>query len=834
MASGAASDQTIPSTSSGASPPQVQSLTTIHSGAEVEEEEDQCRICRCVATSEDPLRYPCACSGSIRFVHQDCLLQWLNHSGTRHCEVCGHTFSFQLTYAEKTPSRLSFVEQLSWVGAKTWTGLQFSARLAIVLFVWLVMVPSVTAQIWDMIFIKSFRELGGFLWFHSYRTMFHKVVHGQVIFFSSMFAGAALFMRWEVLGENRIRVVDGGPNEDVQFVRNESFHEIIGMRGPAIHLAKRAFQVQLRIGLVLFVGLFLPFSWGRIILNYGLTGHASDWTTLAVGYLSILGPVGIFMVLQFVKNTGLTGSAIVKALSAWVRFVLKLLKQGFVIMVVLGAFPWFCGWWLHICTMKMVQVQVKDPNISFLFGLHPLRMLAWWACGILSLVVLRNFLLIISKELREGTLDFLQIPTGIDLNSIREYTAASLHENAYRVLLHTGVFMILMVVLVFLPFKLVWHTVPSFFPLNYILCYPLDELRWTCLRSFTGSVLSRQLNIRSAFKFLLHHWLSFVGGALDLEHFLLPMDEDANRNASTSRFNVAKECQDHQVSSDRLQAVLKIAALIILGSISLVFLTAMMIVPISLGRAVFSLILWIPTFNIMGRNDEINFLLGCYIISKGRVVIRSLVIVVGTRRVHSVVQLAGKCCIVGLKSSVLLFISVLIIPLLTGLLLDLTIEMPLGVSINEGRMDQRPVFYFPRIWVFGCVPLIIWIREVLSDVQGEIFGDWHVKLTRVKADGFSNLKAVWVLCDILYPLLSYLLNWLCIPYVLAMGVFPLLGYSNRANSSVYHFAWIGYRVFLVLCLMFKKLHIWLSSLHDHMRDDRYLIGRTLRNYQEDS
>ncbi|KAJ3707817.1 hypothetical protein LUZ61_011522 [Rhynchospora tenuis] len=825
MASSATSDETNPSASSGAE-------------VNDEEEEDLCRICRCAATSEDPLRYPCACRGSIKFVHQACLLQWLNHSGTSHCEVCGHTFSFQLMYAERAPSRVSFVEQLSWVGAKTWTGLQFSARLAIVFFVWLVMVPLVTAQIWDVIFIKSFRELGGFHWLHNYRTMFYKVLHGQVIFFSTMFVGGALFMRLGVLRENRIRVVDGGPNGEVQFVGNESFHEIVGMRGPAINLAKRAFLVQLNIALVLFVGLLLPFSWGRIILNYGLTGHASDCTTLAVGYLSILGPVGIvlglYIILQFFKDTRLTGSAIVKALSACVRFVLKPLKQGFVIMVVLGAFPWVCAWWLHICTMKMVQVQVKDPNISFLFGLHPLRMLAWWACGIQSLTVIRNFLLIIKEELREGTLDFLQMPTGIDLNCIREYTAASLHENAYRILLHTGVFMILMVVLVFLPFKLVWHTVPSFFPLNYILCYPLDKLHWTCLRWFTGYLVSCQLNIRSAFKFLLHHWLSFVGGALDLDHFLLPMDEDANGNASTGRFNVVKECQDHQVSSDRLQAVLKIAALLILGTISLVLLTAMMIVPISLGRAVFSLILRIPTFNLMGWNDEINFLLGCYIISKGRVVIRSLIIVVGTRRVHSVVQLAGKWCIVGLKSSVLLFISVLIIPLLMGLLLNLMIEMPFGVSINERRMDQRPVFDFPRIWVFGCGPLIIWITEVMFDVHGETFGDWHAKLTRVKADGFSNLKAVWVLCDILYPLVSYLLNWLCIPCVFAKGVFPLLGYSNGANSSAYHFAWLGYPVFLVLCLIVKKLHIWLSSLHDRIRDDRYLIGRTLCNYQEDS
>lgn len=54
---------------------------------EEEEEGDVCRICRNPGDAENPLRYPCACSGSIKFVHQDCLLQWLNHSNARQCEV---------------------------------------------------------------------------------------------------------------------------------------------------------------------------------------------------------------------------------------------------------------------------------------------------------------------------------------------------------------------------------------------------------------------------------------------------------------------------------------------------------------------------------------------------------------------------------------------------------------------------------------------------------------------------------------------------------------------------------------------------------------------------
>ena len=74
---------------SGAAASNPASPQTLSSWSELEDEleGDVCRICRCGGEADNPLFYPCACSGSIKFVHQDCLLQWLNHSGARNCEV---------------------------------------------------------------------------------------------------------------------------------------------------------------------------------------------------------------------------------------------------------------------------------------------------------------------------------------------------------------------------------------------------------------------------------------------------------------------------------------------------------------------------------------------------------------------------------------------------------------------------------------------------------------------------------------------------------------------------------------------------------------------------
>ena len=40
-----------------------------------------CRICHCEETSEEYLITPCYCSGTLRFVHQSCLQQWLKSNG---------------------------------------------------------------------------------------------------------------------------------------------------------------------------------------------------------------------------------------------------------------------------------------------------------------------------------------------------------------------------------------------------------------------------------------------------------------------------------------------------------------------------------------------------------------------------------------------------------------------------------------------------------------------------------------------------------------------------------------------------------------------------------
>lgn len=76
---------------------------------------DICRICHCESEPGNPLMTPCYCSGSLKYVHQSCLQQWLTASETNSCELCKFPFIMhtKIKPFNEVRGRLLFV--LLWV-----------------------------------------------------------------------------------------------------------------------------------------------------------------------------------------------------------------------------------------------------------------------------------------------------------------------------------------------------------------------------------------------------------------------------------------------------------------------------------------------------------------------------------------------------------------------------------------------------------------------------------------------------------------------------------------------------------------------------------------------
>ncbi|MCJ1433693.1 hypothetical protein MMC27_003057 [Xylographa pallens] len=116
------------------------------------DELDTCRICRGEGSTNEPLFYPCKCSGSIKFVHQGCLMEWLSHSQKKHCELCKTSFHFTKLYHPQMPSAVPLPIFLRQAAVHTFRSFLTWARWHLVLFVWLGWVPWCMRTVWRGLF----------------------------------------------------------------------------------------------------------------------------------------------------------------------------------------------------------------------------------------------------------------------------------------------------------------------------------------------------------------------------------------------------------------------------------------------------------------------------------------------------------------------------------------------------------------------------------------------------------------------------------------------------------------------------------------------------------
>ncbi|KAM3416608.1 ERAD-associated E3 ubiquitin-protein ligase doa10 [Cercospora zeina] len=127
----------------------VSSIKTTTDGGQAGE---TCRICRSEAAPNEPLFYPCKCSGSIKFVHQECLMEWLSHSHKKHCELCKTPFRFTKLYDAAMPKTLPWSVFVKRACIHVVTMIVSGMRAILVISVWLLVLPLLIRSAWRWIF----------------------------------------------------------------------------------------------------------------------------------------------------------------------------------------------------------------------------------------------------------------------------------------------------------------------------------------------------------------------------------------------------------------------------------------------------------------------------------------------------------------------------------------------------------------------------------------------------------------------------------------------------------------------------------------------------------
>ncbi|CAK9869462.1 unnamed protein product [Sphagnum jensenii] len=895
--------------------------TTMAEGGADEEEEDVCRICRMTGEDDSPLYYPCACSGSIKYVHQECLVQWLNHSKARQCEVCKHPFSFSPVYADDAPARLPFQELVLGMAVKAGRGTRYLVRLTFVLAVWLLFLPFTTFWIWRFTFVRSFVEAQRLFVSHCVPSLlltdcFHGFLlsAGIVLIFLAVTSLREYFRHLRELFRRNAENVAAQLErqaarleahveqmfdavEDADGAEDVPFDELVGMQGPVFHLMENAITVGVlncfsKIAAFLFT--LVPFTLGRLVLSiasrlvvataahdlglsttvmvptadlnylnsrgekFGGNTTMLNWiggvSMMAVGYGVIFLALSFYLCLialiryncgqpitvgciHGVTTMAEAAPSVVRQMVAGVIYMATMVKVIFLLVIELGVFPFLCGWWLDICTLGMLEATISH-RMAFFWTNPLISSLFHWLVGIVYMLQISIFVSLLREVLRPGVLYFLRDPADPNYNPFRDLIDDPIHKHARRVLLSVVVYGSLIVMLVFLPVQLAISIAPYMFPFDIRVSDPFTEIPADMLLFHICIPFAvEHFRPRATIKTVLSHWFSTAGWVLGLSEFLLPGPlPNVDNNEQQRRVGVQDQqnAPPHQGAYScfmisRYQFVMQILLLLFGAWITLLaFNSTMVLLPVCLGRAIFASLSQLPYTRGAKCNDLYAFSIGCYILWATVVAVRYIVDYLRTHDLHLLLRQVLKWSSIIFKSVVLLSLWVVVIPVLIGLLFELVVVVPLRVPVYES-----PVFLLYQDWALGLVFLKIWTRLVsLGQMMPMVDDSWRVKFEQVRSDGFSRLRGWWVFTSIIAPILIHLLTVLCLPYVLACGIFPLFGYSLVVNSSVYRFAWLG-SLLLGLCWYgIKRLYKWLLDLHNSIRDDRYLVGRQLHNFAE--
>lgn len=148
-----------------ATPPILTESTSLWSNTE---DDDCCRVCHGEAEESRPLFHPCRCSGSIKFVHQDCLQTWLRVSNKTHpkCELCNESFQFRNIYKtgiEGGPPKLSLIEFIQALCGRATLNIEYFCGRVTIALLWFICLPLFSYVFLHLLEMMAFNDVGIFI-----------------------------------------------------------------------------------------------------------------------------------------------------------------------------------------------------------------------------------------------------------------------------------------------------------------------------------------------------------------------------------------------------------------------------------------------------------------------------------------------------------------------------------------------------------------------------------------------------------------------------------------------------------------------------------------------
>merc|ERR1719184_406604 len=162
-----------------------------------------------------------------------------------------------------------------------------------------------------------------------------------------------------------------------------------------------------------------------------------------------------------------------------------------------------------------------------------------------------------------------------------------------------------------------------------------------------------------------------------------------------------------------------------------------------------------------------------------------------------------------------------LIPLLFGLLLEVVVLTPVRVPLH-----QSPLYFIWQDWALGAMYTKI---TVALTFMGP---DWWLKesIEQLYQDGIRNLNLSRVVTNLVIPSVKTLGLSLSIPYLLSHGIAPAIISSPTVLIALQRRIYPLLLLVTALAVFFTVQARQFKKLVEHIKNDRYLVGRRLVNY----
>uniref|UniRef100_A0A7S3YSG1 RING-type E3 ubiquitin transferase n=1 Tax=Lotharella globosa TaxID=91324 RepID=A0A7S3YSG1_9EUKA len=540
-----------------------------------EQDQIRCRICH---SSSGVLYRPCACSGSIAHIHQDCLMQWLHVKNMRQCEVCHTTYVFTPIYSTDAPGYASFIDVAHWLSEKAMSLYPKLLRCILVMASWLVLVPLITSWMWRLCFVASIQDLIAIADLGA-DSLWYGLQTGVLLCFLVLTVTVIVAAFRELMREEHHlaggQVGAGGdglfPGEDELFEGDEPgldevvddvpFSTWIGFTGPIKFFFVHLTSVVLYNTVFLAVAVFIPLQAGRLFLSIlrldtesfarwvfalvgealqlGLIGEAytptperyaamynvlpvKDASLLACGYIFLMvlavvwGPLSSFLRIHDVPLIGV--------IYGLLRYVLTGFKFGALVGFELGVFPVYLGWCLDLLVLDLVD-STWEARKRFFHGAPITSMAMHWFLGINFILYVSFVASLLRRTIKRRVLSrFLRYPDDPDFQPFHDFIYVPLYKHCKRLCVSGLLYTLLVVLCVHVPAKVFTRLFPSVAPLRWRLGerseVPVDLL----LFHFAIPAIMGHVDLRGVCLDAVKGWFIFISGALGVDDYLLRED----------------------------------------------------------------------------------------------------------------------------------------------------------------------------------------------------------------------------------------------------------------------------------------------------------------------